>query len=133
MCGTFYTPLTVIDRDLVIGITPNLDSKSEWQQAKRIQADLATQFESRGYGHFLDLLGSFRSKVMNLIPTQTQRKQFFEEIIDQNFKGEKGSCCFDFDNLGCSAECTFNLVRTRRTDQVQQTIKKKLQTYSYSY
>ena len=56
-----------------------------------------------------------------------------EEIIDQNFKGEKGLCCFDFDNLGCSAECTFNLVRTRRTDQVQQTIKKKLQTYSYSY
>ncbi len=132
MQGTFYTPLIIVDRDLVIGVTPNLDSKSAWQYAKQIQIDLATQFESQGYGHFLDFLGSLRPKVMTSIPTPEKRKQFFEDIIDQNSKGEKELCCFDFGDLGCSNECTFNLVRTHRTDQIKKTIQKKIQTYSYN-
>lgn len=132
MRGTFYTPLMTMDHDLVIGITPNLDSKNEWQRAKQIQTDLATQFESPGYGRFLDFLGSLRPKVMNSIPTSAKRKQFFEDIIDQNAKGEKELCCLDFGNLGCSNECTFNLVRTHRTDQIKKTIQKKIQTYSDS-
>ena len=132
MQGTFYTPLITVDHDLVIGITPNLDSKNAWQYAKQIQTDLATQFESQGYGHFLDFLGSLRPKVMTSIPTPAKRKQFFEDIIDQNSKGEKELCCFDFGDLGCSNECTFNLVRTHRTDQIKKTIQKKIQTYSYN-
>ena len=56
----------------------------------------------------------------------------FEDIIDQNSKGEKELCCFDFGDLGCSNECTFNLVRTHRTDQIKKTIQKKIQTYSYN-
>ena len=132
MRGTFYTPLAIIDRGLVIGITPNLDSKNEWEYAKQIQIDLSTQFENQGYGHFLDFLGSLRPQVMNSIPTTTKRKKFFEDIIDQNSKGEKERCCFDFSNSGCANECTFNLVRTHRTNQIQKEIQKKIQTYSYN-
>ena len=50
----------------------------------------------------------------------------FEDIIDQHSKGEKQLCCFDFSNSGCANECTFNLVRTHRTNQIQKVIQKKI-------
>ena len=141
--GTFTTPLLVMDGNLIISISakdidpvPRMSiidwrlraqNREKQNKAKRIQAELAHQFENKGYGAFIDFLGSLRPLVIEAIPTQQDRQRFFDELIDQiprpqgngnTNRAEK--CCLGFENGECSMECVFNLIRHGQIDRAHQ-------------
>ncbi|MBI1929460.1 bifunctional precorrin-2 dehydrogenase/sirohydrochlorin ferrochelatase [Candidatus Poribacteria bacterium] len=130
--GTFTTPLLVMQGPLIISISTNRvyeQSEEEQDNAKRVQvalnpdeigAELASQFENKGYGEFIDFLGALRPLVMDAIPTQERRQQFFDELIDQIPTNRGQTCCLGFADADCSVECTFNLVRHGQIDRARQ-------------
>ena len=123
--GTFTTPLLVMDRDLIIGISGKTQQEEGWKKARRVQAELASQFEDKGYGAFIDFLGALRPLVMEAIPTQQDRQRFFDDLIDQipRLEGNGSAnqkCCLGFENPECSMECTFNVIRHGHIDGVRQ-------------
>ncbi|MDE0185191.1 MAG: bifunctional precorrin-2 dehydrogenase/sirohydrochlorin ferrochelatase [Candidatus Poribacteria bacterium] len=123
--GTFVTPILVVDGNMIIGITAKTPTEKAQETAKHLQTELANQFESNGYGPFIDFLGALRPLVMDAVPTQRYRQEFFENLIDQvplhqRGAGEGKKCCLRFENPGCSAECAFNLVCQGQGDRVRQ-------------
>jgi len=147
--GTFTTPLLVMQGPLIISISTNRvrgqsgsarlsagleqalpsEDGEEPDKAKHVQvalnpdeigAELASQFENKGYGEFIDFLGALRPLAMDAIPTQERRQQFFDELIDRIPTNQGQTCCLGFANADCSIECTFNLVRHGQVDRAYQ-------------
>ncbi|HIE29163.1 TPA: bifunctional precorrin-2 dehydrogenase/sirohydrochlorin ferrochelatase [Candidatus Poribacteria bacterium] len=75
---TFITPSIVARSDLIISISTSGKSPA---LAKRIRQQLEKQYGTE-YAEFLDILGEARKVAMDIIPTQRQRRQIFEKIID---------------------------------------------------
>ncbi len=116
--GEFVTPQLVIDESLIIGVSTQDENPQEQNSARKIHAELATQFENAGYGAFVDFLGFLRPLVLDAIPTQHGRQRFFETLIDCIPREKSGTtseewskCCLGFTDPGCSTECVFTMVR----------------------
>jgi len=77
---TFITPSIVARSDLIISISTNGKSPA---LAKKIRQQLEEQYGPE-YGDFLDILGEMRRVAMDIIPTQKQRQQVFEAIINDS-------------------------------------------------
>ncbi len=129
--GTFITPFLVIDGNLIIGISTNSQTEEEQDKAKHLQRELANQFENKGYGEFIDFLGSLRPLVMEAIPTQQDRQQFFDNLIDripllEREANETRKCCLRFENPSCSVECVFNLICRGQIERVRQYVLRQI-------
>ena len=116
--GEFVTPELVMDEDLIIGVSTQDLNPKEQSSARKIHAELASQFENTGYGAFVNFLGSLRPLVLETIPTQRERQKFFDTLIDciphdksSTMPRERLKCCLGFANPDCSTECVFNMVR----------------------
>lgn len=123
--GTFITPFLVMDGNLIIGISAKVQAEEEQDKAKHLHRELANQFENKGYGDFIDFLGTLRPLVMEAIPTQQDRQQFFDNFIDwiprhEREANETQKCCLRLENPSCSVECTFNLIRRGQIEPVRQ-------------
>ena len=123
--STFNTPPLVRDGDLIISISANHIQVTDTGVAggckiESVQAQLAHQFENNGYGEFINFLGSLRPTVMESIPTQKGRQQYFDRLIDQIPGNEAQKCCFGFEDANCSVNCTFNMIRSGQIDVVRQ-------------
>ncbi|MFQ6044509.1 MAG: bifunctional precorrin-2 dehydrogenase/sirohydrochlorin ferrochelatase, partial [Candidatus Poribacteria bacterium] len=77
---TFITPSIVARSDLIISISTSGKSPA---LAKRIRQQLEKQYGPE-YAEFLDILGEARKVAMDIIPTQKQRRQIFEKLIDDS-------------------------------------------------
>ena len=129
--GTFITPFLVIDGNLIIGISTNSQTEEEQDKAKHLQRELSNQFENKGYGEFIDFLGSLRPLVMEAIPTQQDRQQFFDNLIDripllEREANETRKCCLRFENPSCSVECVFNLICRGQIERVRQYVLRQI-------
>ena len=116
--GEFVTPELVMDEDLIIGVSTQDLNPKEQSSARKIHAELASQFEDTGYGAFVNFLGSLRPLVLETVPTQRERQKFFDTLIDciphdksSTMPRERLKCCLGFANPDCSTECVFNMVR----------------------
>ena len=113
--GTHFTPDLVIDDNLIISVSAR--NGKDIDKAKRLHKQLANQFESNGYGAFIEFLGARRSEILKAFPTPKKRADFFEKLIDTIEDAVSGlqtpptTCCLGLTNPGCSAECLFNWVR----------------------
>lgn len=124
--GTFLTPNVILDDNLVISIAAK--NGTDNQKENRLYEELTIQFENNRYGEFLDILGSYRSQVLETFQISKRRGDFFESII--GYVGDKSkmeTCCLGFNNLECSAECIFNWVRKGRIEQAEDYISTQLQ------
>lgn len=129
--GTFITPFLVIDGNLIIGVSANTQTEEEQDKAKHLQMELANQFENKGYGAFIDFLGALRPLVMEAIPTQLDRQEFFENLIDripllEREANKAKRCCLRFENPSCSVECTFNLICRGQIERVRQYVLRQI-------
>lgn len=129
--GTFITPFLVVDGNLIIGVSANTQTEKEQDKAKHLQMELANQFENKGYGAFIDFLGALRPPVMEAIPTQQDRQQFFEDLIDripllERCASEPKRCCLRFEDPTCSVECTFNLICQGQIERVRQHVHRQI-------
>jgi siroheme synthase-like protein len=129
--GTFITPFLVMNGNLIIGISTNSQTEEEKDKAKHLQRELANQFENKGYGEFIDFLGSLRPLVMEAIPTQQDRQQFFDNLIDripllEREANETRKCCLRFENPSCSVECAFNLICRGQIERVRQYVLRQI-------
>jgi precorrin-2 dehydrogenase/sirohydrochlorin ferrochelatase len=77
---TFITPSIVARSDLIISISTSGKSPA---LAKKIRQQLEKQYGPE-YAAFLNILGEARKVAMNIIPTQKQRQQLFEKLIDDS-------------------------------------------------
>ena len=77
---TFITPSIVARSDLIISISTSGKSPA---LAKKIRQQLEKQYGPE-YADFLDILGEVRKVAMDIIPTQKQRQQIFEKLIDDS-------------------------------------------------
>ena len=123
--GTFTTPPLVRDGNLIISIAANHIQGTDKGivdgcRIKSTQAQLAHQFESNGYGEFIDFLGSLRPTAMESIPTQKGRQRYFDRLIDQIPGNEAQKCCLGFEDPNCGVKCTFNMIRNGQTDAARQ-------------
>ncbi len=123
--GTFTTPPLVRDGDLIISISANhikdIDKGVNRNcKIESVQTQLAHQFENNGYGEFIDFLGSLRPTVMESIPTQQGRQQYFDRLIDQIPGNEAQRCCLGFEDASCSIRCTLNMIRSGQIDAARQ-------------
>ena len=119
--GEFVTPELVMDEALIISVSTQDENPKEQSSARKIHAELASQFENTGYGTFVNFLGSLRPLVLDAIPTQRGRQRFFDTLIDCIPHDRSGSvpeewskCCLGFTDPDCSTECVFNMVRHGR-------------------
>ena len=129
--GTFITPFLVIDGNLIIGVSANTQTEEEQDKAKHLQMELANQFENKGYGAFIDFLGALRPLVMEAIPTQLDRQEFFENLIDripllEREANKAKRCCLRFENPSCSVECAFNLICRGQIERVRQYVLRQI-------
>ena len=123
--GTFTTPPLVRDGDLIISISANHIQETDAGVAgggkiESVQTQLAHQFETNGYGEFIDFLGSLRPTVMESIPTQKGRQRYFDRLIDQVPRNEAQKCCLGFEDPNCAIGCTFNMIRSGQIDAARQ-------------
>ena len=123
--GTFTTPPLVRDSDLIISISTNHIQATDAGVAEEgkiesVQTQLAHQFETNGYGEFIDFLGSLRPTVMESISTQKGRQRYFDRLIDHIPGNEDRKCCLGFENPNCAIGCTFNMIRSGRIDAARQ-------------
>ena len=109
--GTHFTPDLVIDDNLIISVSAR--NGKDIDKAKRLHKKLANQFENKGYGAFIEFLGTRRSEILKAFPTPKKRADFFETLIDNiEMNGlQLQTCCLGLINPECSAECLFNWVR----------------------
>ena len=113
--GTHFTPDLVIDDNLIISVSPR--NGKDIDKAKRLHKRLANQFENKGYGAFIEFLGTRRSEILKALPTPNKRADFFDTLIDTVEGSASGlqtpptTCCLGLTNPECSAECLFNWVR----------------------
>ena len=113
--GTHFTPHLVIDDNLIISVSAR--NAKDIDKAERLQKGLADQFENKGYGAFIEFLGTRRSEILKAFPTPKKRADFFERLIDTVEDAGAGlqtpptTCCLGLTNPECSAECLFNWVR----------------------
>ena len=113
--GTHFTPDLVIDDNLIISVSTRNGKAID--KAKRLHKRLANQFENKGYGAFIEFLGTRRSEILKTLPTPNKRADFFDTLIDTVEGSASGLqtpptiCCLGLTNPECSAECLFNWVR----------------------
>ena len=113
--GTHFTPDLVIDDNLIISVSTQ--NGRDIDKAKRLHKKLADQFESNGYGAFIEFLGTRRSEILKAFPTPKKRADFFETLINNVEDAVSGlqtppaTCCLGLTNPACAAECLFNWVR----------------------
>ncbi len=122
--GTHFTPKLVIDDNLIISISTK--SPKGQKTAERLHKRLIHQFENRGYGEFIDFLGTLRPKVLSTLSTSKERADYFDNIIDsvrnngifvntfsdraENNKNLTDSCCLRLNHTDCNTECLFNWI-----------------------
>ena len=109
--GTHFTPDLVVDGNLIISVSTQNDKDID--KMKRLHKKLANRFENKGYGAFIEFLGTRRSEILKAFPTPKKRSDFFETLINTvEMKGSQlQECCLGLTNPECSAECLFNWVR----------------------
>ena len=118
------TPKLVIDDNLIISISAR--TRKGLITMERLHKSLVHQFENRGYGKFIDFLGTLRPKVLNAFSTSKERADYFENLIDyagvdgsskdtisakgDNLTNTSNTCCLRMKQSDCHAECLFNWV-----------------------
>lgn len=109
--GTYFTPVLVVDDNLIISVSSRDGINTE--KAKRLHKQLTNQFENNGYGAFIEFLGTLRPQVLKAFRTSKKRAQFFDTLIDtvETNGVHTQTCCFGLTNPECSAECLFNWIR----------------------
>ena len=109
--GTYVTPRVIMDNNLIISIAARSPAGAE--KAARLYKKLASQFENKGYGAFIEFLGTLRPDVLKAFPTSQQRADFFEVLIDsvETDSSQTQLCCLGFTNNECANACLFNWVR----------------------
>lgn len=128
--STHFTPHVVIDENLIIGISAR--STANIEIAEKLHKHLVKQFVNRGYGRFIDFLGSLRPSVLNAFSTSKERANYFENLI--NYVGTDTSvsntdflneseesqnvCCLRLNNTDCTSNCPFNWILHGKMNKV---------------
>ena len=115
--GTYFTPHLIVDNDLIISIAARSSIGTE--KIENLHKKLENQFESNGYGAFIELLGARRSEILKSFPTSKKRADFFENLINYAETGgqQSDACCLSLTDPECSAECLFNWVRRGKLER----------------
>ncbi len=115
--GTLFTPPLIRDANLIISVAARSYRTAE--KAERLRKRLASRFENKGYGAFIEFLGQLRPEVLRAFPTPKKRSDFFERLIDNVETNDSLSqtCCLRLTNPECSVECLFNWVRKGRLER----------------
>ena len=122
--GTHVTPKLVIDDNLIISISAR--TSKGLKKAERLHKSLVNQFENRGYGKFIEFLGTLRPKVLSTLSTSKERADYFDNLIDyvgnngtfvntfsdraENNKNLTDTCCLRLNHTDCTTECLFNWI-----------------------
>ncbi len=126
--GTHFTPHLVIDDNLIISISARSSTGAE--KAECLYRKLLNKFENKGYGAFIDLLGTRRPEVLKTFPTSKMRGDFFEALIGYVADSPQSeTCCLSLTNPDCSAECLFNWVRHGKNEHANNFISDLLSTH----
>ena len=126
--GTHFTPHLVIDDNLIISISARSSTGAE--KAERLYRKLLNKFENKGYGAFIDLLGTRRPEVLKTFPTSKMRGDFFGALIGYVADSPQSeTCCLSLTNPDCSAECLFNWVRHGKNEHANNFISDLLSTH----
>ena len=113
--STYFTPDLIIDDNLIISVSSR--NSINIDKARTLHKQLTNQFENKGYGVFIEFLGTRRSEILKALPTPNKRADFFDTLIDTVEGSALGlqtpptTCCLGLTNPECSAECLFNWVR----------------------
>ncbi len=127
--GTFITPKLVIDDNLIISIS--VRNGLDPVLADGIFDRLRSQFENNGYGDFIDILGKYRSEILDTLSTPDVRKDFLETLIGYVENASKNEiCCLGLGNLTCNSECLFNWVRQGKIEHARNFISNQLTSQS---
>ena len=119
--GTHFTPELIIDDNLIISISARRSTSID--KMKHLHQKLTHQFKNKGYGAFIEFLGTRRSEILKAFPTPKRRADFFEMLIDTPENTGSGLqtpptiCCLGLANPECSAECLFNWIRQRKLER----------------
>ncbi len=125
--GTHFTPNLVIDDNLIISISATYKNGND--KAKRLHRILLNKFENKGYGVFIDLLGSRRSEVLEAFPTSKMRGDFFEKLIGHVADSPQlQTCCLSLTEPECATQCLFNWVRQGKIEHANNFISDLLST-----
>lgn len=128
--GTHFTPELIIDDNLIISVSAR--SSTGIDKTKRLHKKLTNQFENKGYGAFIEFLGTRRAEILKAFPTPKKRADFFEGLIDTVEEAVSGlqisptTCCLGLTNPECSAECLFNWVRHGKLEHANTFTSKRL-------
>ncbi len=120
--GTYFKPNLIIDENLIISIAAR-DSDNR-NKARELHTKLANAFENRGYGAFIDFLGTLRPTILDALPTSKKRADFFDALIehvemdkrDTSVSLHSSRCCLRFTQPECDTECLFNWIQQGRLD-----------------
>lgn len=120
--STHSTPKFVVDKNLIISISER--DSNDREKAEKLHRHLVQQFENRGYGKFIDFLGTLRPSVLMAFSTSKERADYFENLI--NHVGTYGSvintelqneshnsqneCCLRLKDTDCTTQCLFNWI-----------------------
>ncbi len=123
--GMHTTPKLIIDENLIISISAR--TGKGLKLAERLHKRLLHQFENRGYGNFIDFLGTLRPKVLRTFSTSKERADYFENLIDcvgidgsfkntvpakvDNIIDTTDACCLRLKQPECNVECLFNWIQ----------------------
>ncbi len=124
--GTHFTPNVIVDNNLIISIASK--NRNDVSKEKHLHQKLIHQFENKGYGAFIELLGERRQEVLDAFPTSKMRADFFEKIIDHVSNTTKQTCCLNLTELECSADCLFNWIRENKISKANNFITQQLNT-----
>ncbi len=128
--GTHFTPELIIDDNLIISVSAR--SSTSIDKTKRLHKKLTNQFDNKGYGAFIEFLGTRRAEILKAFPTPKKRADFFEGLIDTVEEAVSGlqtpltTCCLGLTNPECSAECLFNWVRHGKLEHANTFTSKRL-------
>ncbi len=125
--GTHFTPQVIVDDNLIISIASK--NGKDVRKEKHLYQRLIHQFENKGYGAFIELLGERRQQVLDAFPTSKMRADFFEKIIDHVSNTTTfQTCCLNLKQPKCSADCLFNWVRDSKIEHANTFITEQIKT-----
>ncbi len=122
--GTHSTPNMIIDENFIISISAS--NSDEIEKVEKLHQLMMNQFENKGYGRFIDFLGTLRPAVLKAFSTPKERAAYFENLINhqstdksdihantsqhRDLDNSTRTCCLQLKDSECSSECLFNWI-----------------------
>ncbi|MCG9127165.1 bifunctional precorrin-2 dehydrogenase/sirohydrochlorin ferrochelatase [Candidatus Poribacteria bacterium] len=135
-CGSFYTPKTIINGDMIISMSTK--NHHDTNITKDLYNRISKQFTNNGYGKFINFLGEIRPEVLSRLNTSKERATFFDNLINYVEKNsdsnnpkcqeilekeqESKKCCLRLTDKNCKNECLYNWISHGKIQQVHKLV-----------